>query len=43
VHAAGQELPLSGVHHALLTEALEAGEGELDNAAIIQAIRRRRR
>lgn len=39
--AMGQGLPLSRVHHALLTEALEAGEGELDNAVIIQSIRRR--
>ena len=39
--AIGQGLPLSRIHHALLTEALEAGEGELDNAVIIQSIRRR--
>jgi len=39
--AMDQGLPLSRVHHALLTEALEAGEGELDNAVIIQSIRRR--
>ncbi|MBB6052924.1 NAD(P)-dependent oxidoreductase [Armatimonas rosea] len=42
-HATGQELPLSQVHHTLLTEAVEAGEGELDNAVIIEAIRRKRR
>lgn len=41
--ATGQELPLSRVHHELLTEAVRSGEGELDNAAIIQAIRRKRR
>lgn len=39
----GQELPLSRAHHALLTEAVEAGDGELDNAAIIETIRRKRR
>jgi len=38
----GQELPLSQVHHALLTSALNAGDGDLDNAAVIQEMRRRR-
>jgi 3-hydroxyisobutyrate dehydrogenase-like beta-hydroxyacid dehydrogenase len=41
--ALGQELPLSQVHHRLLIEAIEAGEGELDNAAIIQSIRRQQK
>lgn len=39
---AGQELPLTGVHANILEEAIEAGEGELDNAAVINEIRRRR-
>ncbi len=37
---AGQELPLARLHARLLEEAMAAGEGELDNAAVIQAIRR---
>lgn len=35
-HAAGQPLPLSEVHRALLAAAVAAGDGELDNAAILR-------
>ena len=38
---AGQELPLSAVHADILAKAVEAGEGDLDTAAVIQEIRRR--
>jgi 3-hydroxyisobutyrate dehydrogenase-like beta-hydroxyacid dehydrogenase len=38
--AAGQRLPLSETHAALLRAAVAAGDGELDNAAIIRQIRR---
>ncbi len=40
--AAGQDLPLSGLHAALLDAAIAAGEGDLDNSAVIREIRRRR-
>ena len=40
---AGQELPLSSVHLDVLEKAIEAGDGDLDNAAIIREIRRRNR
>jgi 3-hydroxyisobutyrate dehydrogenase-like beta-hydroxyacid dehydrogenase len=40
--AAGQELPLSETHAALLRAAIAAGDGELDNAAIIRELRRRK-
>jgi len=40
---AGQELPLAQVHLEILEQALAAGEGDLDNAAVIQEIARRRR
>jgi 3-hydroxyisobutyrate dehydrogenase-like beta-hydroxyacid dehydrogenase len=36
----GQELPLSAVHHDLLARAVAAGDGELDNAAVIRELRR---
>ena len=36
----GQSLPLSAVHASLLRQAIEAGDGELDNAAIIREIER---
>jgi 3-hydroxyisobutyrate dehydrogenase-like beta-hydroxyacid dehydrogenase len=39
----GQELPLSRVHLDALEKAIEAGDGDLDNAAIIQEIKRRTR
>ena len=38
--AAGQRLPLSTVHAALLQAAVNAGDGELDNAAIVRQMRR---
>ena len=36
----GQKLPLSETHAALMRSAIAAGDGELDNAAIIKQIRR---
>lgn len=38
---AGLALPLSTTHKALLAEAIEAGDGDLDNAAIIRRWKRR--
>jgi 3-hydroxyisobutyrate dehydrogenase-like beta-hydroxyacid dehydrogenase len=38
--ARGQHLPLSTAHAALMQAAVDAGDGDLDNAAIIQQIRR---
>ena len=35
-----QNLPLSQTHAALMRDAVAAGDGELDNAAIVQQIRR---
>jgi len=40
---AGQELPLSRVHADILEAAMAAGDGDLDNAAVIREIARRRR
>jgi 3-hydroxyisobutyrate dehydrogenase-like beta-hydroxyacid dehydrogenase len=40
---ADQELPLSRVHLDALEKAIEAGDGDLDNAAIIREIKRRKR
>lgn len=37
---AQQDLPLSQTHAKLMQNAIQAGDGELDNAAIIQQIRR---
>jgi 3-hydroxyisobutyrate dehydrogenase-like beta-hydroxyacid dehydrogenase len=37
----GQELPLSKIHLDVLEKAIAAGDGELDNAAIIREIERR--
>ena len=37
----GQELPLSKVHLEILQKAIEAGDGELDNSAVIREIERR--
>lgn len=37
----GQELPLSRVHLDVLKNAIEAGDGELDNSAVIREIERR--
>lgn len=39
-HAAGQGLPLSTVHATLLQAAVDAGDGDLDNAAIVRQLRR---
>jgi len=39
---AGQPLPLSTVHQQLLARAVAAGDGDLDNAAIIREIKRSR-
>ena len=36
----GQKLPLSETHAALMRSAVAAGDGELDNAAIIRQIQR---
>jgi 3-hydroxyisobutyrate dehydrogenase-like beta-hydroxyacid dehydrogenase len=36
-----QELPLSKVHLEILEKAIEAGDGELDNSAVIREIQRR--
>lgn len=40
--AAGQELPFASVYAQLLEDCMQHGEGELDNAAIVEAIQRRR-
>ena len=37
----GQELPLSKVHLEILDKAIAAGDGELDNSAVIREIQRR--
>ena len=39
----GQELPLSKVHLDVLKKAIEAGDGDLDNSAVIREIERRKR
>lgn len=41
--ASGQSLPLSQAHAALMQAAVEAGDGDLDNAAIIRELRRRKK
>jgi 3-hydroxyisobutyrate dehydrogenase-like beta-hydroxyacid dehydrogenase len=41
--AAGQPLPLSQTHAQLMRDAIAAGDGDLDNAAIIRQWRRDRR
>jgi 3-hydroxyisobutyrate dehydrogenase-like beta-hydroxyacid dehydrogenase len=38
--ATGQRLPLSETHAAMLRAAVQAGDGELDNAAILRQLRR---
>jgi len=38
---AGQELPLSKAHFDVLQKAIEAGDADLDNSAIIKELRRR--
>ena len=40
--AHGQKLPLSTTHAALMRAAIAAGDGELDNAAIIRELRRQK-
>ncbi len=40
---AGQELPLSKAHLDVLEKAIDAGDGDLDNSAVIKEIRRRYR
>ena len=37
----GQELPLSSAHLDVLKKAIEAGDGDLDNSAVIREIERR--
>jgi 3-hydroxyisobutyrate dehydrogenase-like beta-hydroxyacid dehydrogenase len=37
----GQKLPLSSVHLDVLNKAIEAGDGDLDNSAVIREIERR--
>jgi 3-hydroxyisobutyrate dehydrogenase-like beta-hydroxyacid dehydrogenase len=39
----GQPLPLSQAHARLMRDAIDAGDGDLDNAAIIRQLRRARR
>jgi 3-hydroxyisobutyrate dehydrogenase-like beta-hydroxyacid dehydrogenase len=39
----GQELPLSQVHLDVLKKAIEAGDGDLDNSAVIREIERRKK
>lgn len=40
--ASGQKLPLSETHAALMRAAIAAGDGDLDNAAIIRELRRQK-
>jgi len=40
--ATGQEMPLTQVHLDIMEAAMAAGDGELDNSAVIQEIRRRK-
>jgi 3-hydroxyisobutyrate dehydrogenase-like beta-hydroxyacid dehydrogenase len=40
-NAAGQEMPLTKVHLNVMEAAIAAGDGELDNCAVIKEIRRR--
>jgi len=37
----GQQLPMTQTHQQLLQQAVAAGDGELDNAAVIREIERR--
>ncbi|MBN1804444.1 MAG: NAD(P)-dependent oxidoreductase [Sedimentisphaerales bacterium] len=39
----GQELPLSKVHSDILKKAIQAGDGDLDNSAVIREIERRKK
>lgn len=36
----GMRLPMSGVHDALLQQAIADGDGDIDNAAVVEVIRR---
>ncbi len=38
--AAGQPLPLTQLHKEIIESAIEAGDGQLDNCAVIRQIRR---
>lgn len=38
---AGQDLPLSEIHLDIMEKAITAGDGDLDNAAVIRELRRR--
>jgi 3-hydroxyisobutyrate dehydrogenase-like beta-hydroxyacid dehydrogenase len=40
-HAAGQELPFATLYAQMMEDCVRRGEGEWDNAAILEAIRRR--
>jgi 3-hydroxyisobutyrate dehydrogenase-like beta-hydroxyacid dehydrogenase len=40
---AGQELPLSSVHLDVLEKAIAAGDGDLDNSAVIREIQKRKK
>jgi 3-hydroxyisobutyrate dehydrogenase-like beta-hydroxyacid dehydrogenase len=40
--SAGQELPLASLYRSLMQDNIDHGEADLDNSAIIEAIRRRR-
>jgi len=39
--AMGQNMPLTKVHLDIMEAAMAAGDGELDNSAVIREIRRR--
>jgi 3-hydroxyisobutyrate dehydrogenase-like beta-hydroxyacid dehydrogenase len=41
-HASGLDLPFTTVHAQLLREAVAAGDGDLDNAAVVRRLRARR-
>jgi 3-hydroxyisobutyrate dehydrogenase-like beta-hydroxyacid dehydrogenase len=41
-HASGLDLPFTAVHAQLLREAVAAGDGDLDNAAVVRRLRGRR-
>jgi 3-hydroxyisobutyrate dehydrogenase-like beta-hydroxyacid dehydrogenase len=42
-HAAGQELPFAELYLEMMRGCIEAGEGDWDNGAIVEEIRRRTR
>jgi 3-hydroxyisobutyrate dehydrogenase-like beta-hydroxyacid dehydrogenase len=39
----GQDMPLTKVHFDIMESAIKAGDGDLDNSAVIREIRRRKR